>query len=55
MREPFHCKGCIYSKMYRDSGWACERSATTDYCIDGSVHVSKGDAQLSRYPEGRRE
>jgi len=52
MREPSICKGCIYSKVYPDSGWECEARGC---CKDGSQYVSKGDAKLSQYPEGRRE
>ena len=56
MREPSFCKGCYFTRVYKHSGWECElETKYDDYCIDGSEYVSKADAQLSQYPEERKE
>ena len=54
MKEPSYCKGCVESMVSKHSGWECDMEAN-GCCVDGSEYVSKGDAQLSQYPEERKE
>ena len=55
MKEPLFCKGCKHSKVYKHSGWECQRKEDEERCIDGSEYVSIGDVLLRRNPEERKE
>ena len=50
MREPMECSGCLFSEVYRHSGWECTCKGE---CENGNCYQSKADLKLNC--EERRE